>query len=77
MLPVQPMTRAVDERLPIHFLFRHVERGGVYGACCPEKDAAPELAAFQRGAPAIVGCLYGMVLVCGLLIDPDIQFVSR
>jgi len=32
MLPVQPLTRAVHERLPIHFLFRQVEAGDVVGA---------------------------------------------
>jgi hypothetical protein len=56
------MTRAVHERLPIHLLFRQIEGGDVAGACGAEKDAVPALAAFQRGGPAIDGCLYGMVL---------------
>ena len=53
------MTRAVHERRPIHFLFRQVESGDAVGACGPEKDAVPGLATFQRGAPAILGCLDG------------------
>ena len=57
ILPVQPMTRAVDERLPIHLLFRQVEGGDVHGACGPEKDAVPGLAAFQGGGPAIDGAV--------------------
>jgi hypothetical protein len=68
------MTRAVHERPPIHFLFRQVEGGDVVGACGSEKDAVPALAAFQRGAPAVVA----LPETAGLLsYGPDIVDLFR
>jgi hypothetical protein len=39
MPPIQLVTRAVHERLPIHLLLRHIEGGDVLGVGGPEKDA--------------------------------------